>query len=805
VEQAVKSWADAERIASGDTELGLDLAMRMVGEFGATCDDSVRIGYNAVKARRLIAARAAAQDAYWGTEPHHEVALRAVEVVYGALYSRLREDNEVVLPAVLIIREDLAELAAGMREMRDFVAGQCGSIAEQLAALRATVTEASASGADLGEATDGKRERIWPDLMPPRNRRFTARYGQLKQLSEYFPASGDVTIQIVHGMGGVGKSQLAAEFAYGVAENYDLVWWIPASEPALIAESARRLLVATGEVDTDLTDEVVVRATWSVLSRTKAWLLIFDNAEDETAIQRWIPTMPQSAGARQHAIVTTRRGGFTSLGNVVEVEVWDRGESVDYLTSRLGEIAMDQAERLADETGGLPLALEQASAYMTATAISLGEYVNLFETRRAEMLARGTVAGSEAVMATLWDISLTEVGRKDAAALQLVNLCAYMANTAIPLALFVEHADEITDPLRSVVSDTLALNDTIGVLLDYAICKRAGNSIVFHVLTQSAVEAKHRGAGARPIEHQDSVLRLLRAAFPEIVIGKSDQWARLEPWSDLMAHVLRASGRYLEGPGTEPDMAQVALDLLSTATSFSRIRGDYVGALREVERARTALESLEVSGDPRWRAGRLVDIAMAYKEVGQPESALPLARQAVEIMEDFADGPDLDLSIDTALVAKILFDLGRYREALPMAERALKGSLEAGAGARLLARRLNELGLIYLRMGAPSQAIGPMTKSRDLARAAVGERHVEYAGVLANVGAVHLALRLYETARGELEEALVLMEAATGDPRHPSVGEVLKQLLYFYNAVGERASAERVAERARDIFASIRA
>lgn len=810
VATAIKAWVQGEGMDPAETELGLALATRMIAEYGATDDDAVAVGYDAARALELVASRARSGDRYWDTEPHYEVAKKAIVIVYGTLYSRLQLDNNVLLPAMRSIRGDISEFATQLEAMGVRIETHLTTIGEQISALQAMVAKVDRESTSNSQmrgtesalmVTEAGASRVWPDEMPARNHVFTGRRGHLDDLAAGFVDDGAATIQTVHGMGGVGKSQLAVEYAHLHADDYALVWWFTASEPALISDSARRLLDAVGTSTEGLNDERVVGALHALLARTDTWLLIFDNAEQADAIQRWVPSMPRSAGARGHALVTTRRGGFSTVGIVVEVEVWDPGEALAFLQRRLPGCAVSTLERLAEAMGRLPLALEQASAYVGTNGLPCADYLQLFEERRTEMLSRGRVIGHREIMATLWDISLAAIEQHDAAASELIGVCAYMGNTAIPLRLFIDHADVLPERLSAAAADLVSMTEAVGVLVDYAMCKRSGEQIAFHILTQSAVQAKHVKSGDGASEELSSALLLLNAGFPAIIVGNSEVWGGAGPWSDLLPHVLSATEHYISASGANEALLHICVDLLARASTYSLIRGDLSGALELAERARSLMESSAVSEeDLRWRAGRYVDSARAYKETNNFEAALPLAERALELMGSGAVAGDLDLATDTALVGTILFEMDQYPAALKRAKEALKMGFEGQASPRFIARRLNEVGLNYLNMRAPSQAIGPVRTALRLARGSVGEKHPEYIGILANLGSIHLAIGSTARARSELEDAVGLMEEAVGDPNHPNVGKVLFQLLEVYEAMGEEGLAEAARGRIRRIF-----
>ncbi len=110
-------------------------------------------------------------------------------------------------------------------------------------------------------------------------------------------------------------------------------------------------------------------------------------------------------------IITSRNPNWSSLAQVIPVEVFIRKESIQFLLRRTGYSDAGRAGKLAEALGDLPLALEQAGAYIEETAISFDDYLSLFSEEKAKLLARGKPASYPDSVATTWDISFQEAQR----------------------------------------------------------------------------------------------------------------------------------------------------------------------------------------------------------------------------------------------------------------------------------------------------------------------------------------------------------------------------------------------------------
>jgi hypothetical protein len=345
----------------------------------------------------------------------------------------------------------------------------------------------------------GALPRVWK-VPAARNPNFTGRDEDLAALAAALASGSTVTVQSLRGMGGVGKTQLATEFAYAHAGDYDLVFWIAAEEPATIADQFSALAGALG-LDPVPDPEVLRGQVHDGLRGVPGWLLVFDNADGVEDIRGWLPGGPLPSGIAGHVIVTTRRGGFAVLGRVMELDVIDLPSAVALLRTRVPDLAEDVAREIAGELGRLPLALEQAAAYLDKSAMPPPDYLGLLRRRAEELYLRGQVSGRRETIATLWDIALERISAEDPAAVVLLDLCAYLAPEPIPLDLFSLHAELLPSPLSAAAADPLAFNEVIGTLVDYSLAKRTQAGLQLHRLVLGVIRARHaRAPGGAPAQ-----------------------------------------------------------------------------------------------------------------------------------------------------------------------------------------------------------------------------------------------------------------------------------------------------------------
>jgi tetratricopeptide (TPR) repeat protein len=459
--------------------------------------------------------------------------------------------------------------------------------------------------------------RIW--TIPARNPHFTGRADLLAQLEKILhgdPRSVGAAHSL-HGMGGVGKTQLVIEYAYRHVGDYDLAWWVPAEQPELIPGHLARLGQRLG-----LTGADEVAVAWQVveaLRERSRWLVVFDNAEDPDTLRPYLP------GSSGDVLVTTRRTGFRSLGRKLDVDVLTRAESVALLHERATGLAEAQADELAEWVGDLPLALEQAAAYLDTTDLPPDEYLGLLRERGGDMLGAGTVGGYPHTLATVWSLSLARLGEQCPAALELLALCAYLAPDAIPLDLFTEHAAELPAGLAAAAGDRVVWADTVGALVGYALIRRSGAVVSVHRLLQTALRHQHTSApAAGSAEWHRRVLELLRVDLPGGITGVPEDWPR---WQQMLPHVLAATG-----PHDSPVTGDALTWLLDRAATYLQVHGQLGEARPLFERALAITEAAYGPHHPTV-ATRLNNLAGALRDLGQPSEARPLYERALAIDE----------------------------------------------------------------------------------------------------------------------------------------------------------------------------
>ena len=318
-----------------------------------------------------------------------------------------------------------------------------------------------AGGEGRGPRLPGWLPPVWN--IPLRNTAFTGRDGMIVALRDRLSAARQrQVVEVLRGMGGVGKTQLAIEYGHRFAGDYDLCWWIDCAQPELIGEQLTGLAVALQLVKGDAGTPKALAAVKSYLGQYDRWLLIFDNVDAPAAVREWLPSGPG------HVLITSRHHVWGGVAEPLSVDVFARTESLALLGRHVPTLTDTDADRLAEALGDLPLAVAQAAGLLADTGMSASEYLEVLAEHAAQITAEGTPFDYPVSLAAAVRLSHTRLDEEDPAAGQLLRLCAFLAPEPIPLDLFSTAPDGLLpEPLAATVRTPLALHRSVGRIAGY--------------------------------------------------------------------------------------------------------------------------------------------------------------------------------------------------------------------------------------------------------------------------------------------------------------------------------------------------
>jgi tetratricopeptide (TPR) repeat protein len=642
----------------------------------------------------------------------------------------------------------------------------------------------------------------------PRNPFFTGREQILEALHTRLKTRQAVALtqsSALHGLGGVGKTQIALEYAYRHALEYGAVFWIAAETDEQIITSLLRIaevLQVPGRNDKD--QQRVVGAIHQWLNSHSGWLLIWDNVEDLDVLQRFLPPTRQGA-----VLITTRCQALGTLVQGLDLLPMQQEEGIRFLLRRakvLDPQANVEQERqfatrhpaqyqagaeLVEVSGGLPLALDQAGAYLEETRCGFPAYLERFRTRRATLLRqRGEEARDHpASVSTTFTLAITATAERHPAIRDLLQVCALLQPDAIPEELFCQGGAHLGSTLETVCCDPLEWDRLVGIACRYSLVSRQpeAQTLSIHRLIQAVLldemtEAEREQWNGRIVEALDKV-------FPEVLPAAKE--ATRKQSERLLPHVLW----YLhqtEGGESCLALGWKAAQYLDMCGRYQEAEPHYLRALAMREQHRGP-EHPEV-------AQILNSLAVLYRHQGRYQEAEPHYLRALSISEQHRgpEHPEVARSLNS--LAGLYWQQGKYAQAEPLLQRALSMREQHwGPEHPEVARSLNNLGMLYREQGRDAEAKPLLQRAVHILEQHQGPDAPELASPLRNLADLYREQGNYVEAERFCLRALQITEHAFA-PDHPQVANTLYGLALLAQAQDKDREAEALYQQALQIW-----
>jgi tetratricopeptide (TPR) repeat protein len=658
----------------------------------------------------LISPALAASDYWYGQvipralERHAAGQVRVIPVLArpvdgweGAAFGRLAPlpANRRAITEWRIREQAYVDVVAGIRQTVEAL--------QVLTAGRSRLAGNGSAGPDADETAPGRPHSLW-NVPHRRNAHFTGRDDLLMDLRRAL-ASGQPAA--ITGLGGVGKTQLAVEYAYQHAADYRLIWWVRAEKTATLAADYAGLAGALELPEQAASDQAIaVEAVRKWLAGHGDWLLVFDNIQEPDDLDAFLPRRHSG-----HVLITSRNRAWGGRSQPLEVRPLARAAATEFLLERTGQTDRQAAMSLARDTGDLPLALEQAAAYVDATGLELAEYVERFRTRQAELMSVGRLTEYPQTVAATWELAFHDLREAAPAAADLLALCAFLAPEALPVELLRAGAVHLPagSSLVTAVADDLRWDETVAALRRYSLVDIRSGELSVHRLVQAMGREELSEAARRT--WAEVAIKVLAAAFP------SDSH-NLRTWprcAALLPHALAAAGH--------AEALQLANEqtgrLLNQVGRYLEGRAEFAEARDLFERALRIAEATR--GPDHWTTARYLN---SLGGVLRAQRDLVTAREYLERA----------LRIDRAVLT------------------------ERPEGAAAVATDLNNLALVLQDEGDLVGARAHLEWALQIDENTWGPEAPEVAIRLSNLGGVLRAQGDLAEARALLERALQIME-----------------------------------------------
>jgi tetratricopeptide (TPR) repeat protein/CO dehydrogenase nickel-insertion accessory protein CooC1 len=390
----------------------------------------------------------------------------------------------------------------------------------------------------------GTIPRIWN--VPARNADFTGRGGTLELLRDKLAGGGVAVVvaQALYGLGGVGKTQVVLEYAHRFMSDYDLVWWVPSEQAeevsVALAELARKMGLKVGDNVAEAAE-----AALEALRRdtTPHWLLIFDNADNPKELEPYLPT---GAG---HVLITSRNQAWSHAAEPLEVDVFTRDESVAHLLHHVPELDPADAKRVADALGHLPLAVEQAAAWLEETGMPARTYVEQLETQSTRILSLNQPTDYPMPVVATWNLSFERLRERSPAAVRLLQLCSFFSPGPISMSLL--YGDAMIAcllPFDESLTEKLMLGRVIRDISRFALIRvdQGSNSLQIHRLVQAVIHSQMTDEEQLKVSHE--VHEILVGARPSR--GETDDPANWSRYNMIWPHLGPSRAEECDDPRT---------------------------------------------------------------------------------------------------------------------------------------------------------------------------------------------------------------------------------------------------------------
>ncbi|MDQ2906895.1 MAG: FxSxx-COOH system tetratricopeptide repeat protein [Chloroflexota bacterium] len=647
-----------------------------------------------------------------------------------------------------------------------------------------------ASTSGVRDAHDD-RSHLW-NIPYPQNPFFTGRDTTLKQVHSALRAGKATAVtqpQAFSGLGGIGKTQIAVEYAYRYRAGYQAVLWARAdSREALVSgftDIARLLNLPEKDAQNQ---DIIVSAVTRWLATNKGWLLILDNADDLTIVR---DTLPREQPG--HILITTRASAVGKIARRVEIDTLPQEEAALFLLRRAGIIGRNaaaskataenytKAKEIAEALDGLPLALEQAGAYIEETGCGLAGYLDRYWKRQGELLQwLGTLTNDyPRPVATTWELSFQKIEEANPTAARILCCCAFLHPDEIPEELLLEDLSDKEPPLEPIAADEFELDIAIAELLKYSLVERdpMTKMLSMHRLVQVALKSRMDDGTQR--QWVERVVRVLAHIFPDV--GDYKTWPLCE------RYILHAQA-CLESTEQWDVATQETARLFNQSGYYLNERGQYTQALPLYQRA-LAIHERVLGHEHPDTARSLNNLAELYRTQGNYEQALPLSQRALALYEQVLGSQHPSTATSLNNLALLYYAQENYEEALSLSQQALAiRERVLGPDHPDTATSLNNLAGFHKNQGNYEKALPLYQRALVIRERVLGPDHPDTACSLHNLSGLYFAQGNYEEALPLSRRALTICEKALG-PDHPNTVLVQKNYDILQQAIQNKKSA----------------
>lgn len=591
-----------------------------------------------------------------------------------------------------------------------------------------------------------------------RNLFFIGREQVLNELQMLFHAnhSGSVTLAL-NGLGGAGKTQIAVEYTYRHHKDYRYILWVRGDKRDQLREDCHTIVaqVKPREKYERVTDTI---KAW--LRANTNWLLIVDNIDDLDLLRSFVP-----ATARGHILLTTRKQATGQIAHGIDICQMTRDEATLLLLRRIKALPQDtslayalpsdleKARELAATLGYLPLALDQAGAYIEETGCSMADYLALYPEHYVTLLDKrgGFLSDHPASVRATFLQSIEKIEHRNAIVADLLHFFAFLNPEQIPETLITDGAPEFSSTAQGLANEPLLLNGAIAELRKYSLIRRNTDDkmLSLHPLVQAVL--KSRLNVQRQREWIERTIRAINRAFPDI--EELQNWACCQQYMPHVQNCILLIERW-------NIVSAQAVRLLHQASIYLRIQAEYVEAERLHEQAVAMYTVVAATNDEELLPGYALRFWRYYRCRKYANVGSEMGKELEQIEQS--------LGTKHPYVATIRFNLAQ---------------------------------LCY-KLGKYSAAEQLFLQSLSIREQNVGLQHTCVACNFDGLGLIYLVRGRYDLAETNFQYALKIWEAVQ-TPKHPYIARSLNGLAQLSFSQGKYAKAEEYLRQEREMLAQV--
>ena len=633
-----------------------------------------------------------------------------------------------------------------------------------------------------------ERITVW-NVPFARNLHFT---GRERVLVDMHTSLGKKRPVALCGLGGIGKTQTAVEYAYRYSDGYETVLWVRADTSDSLTADIGAIVELLDLPEKDERNQArVIRAFKFWLQTHPSWLLIFDNADTIATISDFL--LLRGGGA---ILLTTRVQRVGRSIKKIEMEKLSRPEGTALLLHqtdqleeahshrKISEYEERAAARLYELLDGLPLALDQAASYIEETQCSVGEYLALYQAQPARLLNRTDSVNTSDYpysVATTWTLSFQRIAQSSSAAADLLSLCAFLHPDAIPIEFVTQGAMHLSVPLQQAAADAAELNETVGILINYSLLRRDPETqvLTIHRLVQAVL--KQNMSKETYEQWVERAILVVNATFPS---GDFANWERCEYY---LPHVQVCAALIEQQHLVFPEAAS----LLHRAGDYLRRRSRFVEAEALLRQALAMRERL-FGADHLTTAETVNALGIAIIEMSRFDEAEQLLRKALAVRERQLGETHLDVAETLYHLADLYHSLGQYDEAEKRYMRSLAMRQQLLGPLHLdVASILNYLGGLYSDQNRLDEAERVIRQALAIRGQQLEPTHPDIAECLNDIALICMKQNKDAEAEQLFLRAVELMKQQLG-PYHRYTATSINNLAHVYNKLGRYTEAEQL-------------